>query len=294
MLGSLTLAEITAPLVRRWRADRLANGAGKPTIAKSYRLLHAIFATVVDDQVVRRNPCRIKGAGQDTATERSALSVDQVFRVVDGIDTRYRMLVLLAAFTSLRFGELAALRRADVDVESGDVHVRHSQAELRGGRLLVKAPKSEAGRRTVAIPSPLLSCLSDHLAVFGEPGQEGRVFIGPLGGRLRRHNFRRVWLRALGAAVLAGSDVHFHDLRHTGNQLAAVAGATTKELMARMGHSSVHAAMIYQHATREHDREIARAMGLNVKLPEAQGSDEVAEGHAEGTDAPNEQGEPAA
>jgi integrase len=53
---------------------------------------------------------------------------------------------------------------------------------------------------------------------------------------------------------------HNHDLRHTGNTLAAATGASTKELMARMGHASTRAALIYQHATRERDVVIARAL----------------------------------
>jgi integrase len=114
--------------------------------------------------------------------------------------------------------------------------------------------------------------------------------FGPLGGRLRRHNFRRLWLRVLDEAGLSGADIHFHDLRHTGNHLAALTGASTKELMARMGHSSVRAAMIYQHATRDRDREIARAMRVELgKEPEP-----TTEGHAGGTNSSRGPDEPAA
>jgi integrase len=56
----------------------------------------------------------------------------------------------------------------------------------------------------------------------------------------------------------------FHDLRHTGNNLAAAAGASTRELMRRFGHSTTRAAMIYQHATDERDREIAAAIEQRV------------------------------
>jgi len=55
--------------------------------------------------------------------------------------------------------------------------------------------------------------------------------------------------------------VHFHDLRHTGNNLTAAAGANLRELMARMGHSSTRAALIYLHSTDERQREIADALG---------------------------------
>jgi integrase len=84
------------------------------------------------------------------------------------------------------------------------------------------------------------------------------VFVGPKGGKLRRQNFRPIWLKACAAAGIPG--VHFHDLRHTGGT-AATTGATIKELMARLGHSSPRAAMIYQHATRDRDRAIADALG---------------------------------
>jgi integrase len=282
-IGELALGDIRPATVRRWRHERLESGAGQPTMAKAYRLLHAIFTTAMDDQIVRRNPCRIKGAADDTAPERSVLATKDVFAVADAIGDRYRMLVLLAAFTSLRFGELAALQRRDVDLAAGEVRVRQAQAELRKGQLLVKEPKSAAGKRIVAIPPTVLPQLAEHLREFAEDGATGLVFIGPLGGRLRRHNFRRLWLRALDDAGLSGAGVHFHDLRHTGNHLAAVTGASTKELMARMGHSSVRAALIYQHATRERDHEIARAMRIDGGRDGSAGASRDQEGHAGGT-----------
>lgn len=74
---------------------------------------------------------------------------------------------------------------------------------------------------------------------------------------------------------------HFHDLRHTGNHLAASTGASTRELMSRMGHSSVRAAMIYQHQTAERDRAIADAMSRPSGAPGRGQAGEI--GHAEGT-----------
>jgi len=66
----------------------------------------------------------------------------------------------------------------------------------------------------------------------------------------------------LATCVAAGTPgIHFHDLRHTGGTHAAHAGATTKELMARLGHSTPRAVMIYQHATSDRDRAIADALG---------------------------------
>jgi integrase len=87
-----------------------------------------------------------------------------------------------------------------------------------------------------------------HLDRFAAPGERGLVFVGPKGATLRRSNFSPIWNAACEQAGIAG--MHFHDLRHVGGTLAAAAGASLKELMARLGHSRTLAAMIYQHATR--------------------------------------------
>jgi integrase len=281
--GNTEVGKIREPTVRAWRKERQDSGIGRASIAKAYRLLHAIFNTAVDDGLIRRNPCRIKGASADRSPEREAVTLDQVFRILDTIPERYRALVLLGIFASLRFGELASLRRRAVDLDNAEIWVRKSQAELCGGRLVDKDPKSDAGRRIVAIPSMILPELREHLARFAEPGRDGRVFVGPKGGRLRRRNFLRVWTRTLAKVGLGEADVHFHDLRHTGNQLAAETGATTRELMARMGHASPRAALIYQHATRDRDRHIADQ--IDASLSRGRKADPDAEGHAGGTEA---------
>ncbi len=94
---------------------------------------------------------------------------------------------------------------------------------------------SDAGKRSVAIPDVVLAELRDHLDRFSEAGRDGLVFVGSNGGQLRRRNFHRSWTKALRDDKVDEDDVHFDDLRHTGNPSAT--GASTKELMARMGHA---------------------------------------------------------
>jgi integrase len=90
------------------------------------------------------------------------------------------------------------------------------------------------------------------------------AFTSPDGAVLHHSNFRRrVWLPALEAVGLSG--IHLHDLRHTGNQLAADAGANLRELMARMGHDSTRAALIYQHSSDQRQRAIADAIGKTAR-----------------------------
>jgi integrase len=116
--------------------------------------------------------------------------------------------------------------------------------------------------RTVAVPPHVLPLLEEHLRLFSEPGPAGLVFVGVKGGPLRRVSFYPAWLRATKATGLG--HLRFHDLRHTGATLAAATGASTKELMTRLGHASAAAALRYQHATVDRDQAIARALSRLV------------------------------
>jgi integrase len=279
-LGGLDLVDLTPARVRSWRKDLLDGGVGEATVAKSYRLLRAVMNTALDDELIRRNPCRIKGGGRELTPERPVATVDQVFAIVDAMPARWRALVVLAVGGSLRWGELMGLRRTDVDLAAGTVSVVRSIAEV-GGRLVEKRPKSAAGRRTVAIPMAIVPTLRAHLDVFAQKGQNGRVFVGPAGATPRRGNFNRTWQKAIKKAKMPAG-FRFHDLRHTGNTWVAGSGASLRELMARMGHSSARAALIYQHATSERDRALAD--GLDRLLGERDGDDaqgDEQEGEAE-------------
>ena len=192
-------------------------------------------------------------------------------------DRRYRALVLLATFASLRWGEATALRRSDIDLNARAVRVQVAYSARYSGELLLGPPKSRAGRRVVGIPQTILPALREHLASFAKPGPTGLVFPGPKGSPLRRNNFNKAsaWphaVRAIGAEGL-----HFHDLRHTGNHFAAASGAQLKDLMARMGHDSQRAAMIYQHQVSGADQLIAGAIDAHIA------SERAADGDGEGT-----------
>jgi integrase len=264
VLGSKAVADIKEPQVRRWRKGLLDEGTSPITTAKAYRLLKAIMNTAVDDGLIRRNPCRIKGAGQEKSPERPVLTAHEVFRLADAIDPRYRALILLAVFASLRWGELAALRRKDINLVVCTVRVERTLTALPGGGHIFGPPKSDAGVRTVTFPDLIVPDLTRHLTHFTAADDDALVFISPAGVTLEYDNFRRrVWIKASEAVRLR--EIHFHDLRHTGNQFAADTGAGLRELMDRMGHSSTRAALIYLHATSQRQRIIADAVGAMTR-----------------------------
>ena len=282
VLGQVAIAAVQPAQVRRWRKQLLDAGVSEVTTAKAYRLLKAVLNTALDDGVIRRNPCRIKGAGQEKSAERPTLSIAQVYALADGVGQRYRALILLAMFTSLRWGELAALRRCDIDLDARTVRVVRQLGEVNGLGLVFGPPKSAAGKRVVTIPEVIIPVVQWHLACFAGDGEERLVFTGQEGKPLRHSNFRyRVWLPALRDAGLAG--IHFHDLRHTGNTLAASAGASLRELMDRMGHDSQRAAMIYLHGSTARQHEIADSLSEIAREELRQDGKRPASGKRSGT-----------
>jgi len=171
-----------------------------------------------------------------------------------------------AAFTGLRYGELAALRRSDLGADLATVTVRATLTTLTDGTTLFGPPKSKAGRRTVTVPEAIREDLRLHLRDYVADDPDALIFTGARGAVLRRSGFQTQsrWTQSVAQAGLP--DFHFHDLRHTGNTLAAGTGASLADLMARMGHGSARAAMIYQHAIRQRDTMIADALSLTIDL----------------------------
>ncbi|HXY43217.1 MAG TPA: tyrosine-type recombinase/integrase [Acidimicrobiales bacterium] len=255
-MGATELGKLSPSAIRAWHATLLSR---HPAVAsRSYQVLRASLNTAVSDGVLAVNPCKVKGAGQGSSKERPVAAIAEIDALADAIEVRWRAMVLLAYWCSLRLGELRGLRRRDVDLLHSWVQVREQVVDV-GGRLLLGPPKTEAGRRRVAIPPHLRADLEHHLATFVDPDADAFLFTGHHGAApLPSVTWRRAWAEARRATD--STHLHFHDLRHAGNTLAAATGASTRELMARMGHASPRAALIYQHATSDRDQAIAAAL----------------------------------
>jgi len=255
--GALPVKTITPAAVREWHAA-LKGKTGPTMRAHAYGLLRTILNTAVADEVIAANPCRVRGGGTvKRAKKIRPASLPELEALVKALPGKYQLMALLACWCGLRFGELAELRRSDIDVRSAIVHVRRGVVRVRGGRK-VKGPKSEAGRRDVAIPPHLVPLVKDHLRKYVPPRRDALIFPAASGGHLAPATLYRVYYPAREAA--GRPDLRFHDLRHTGAVLAAATGATLAELMARLGHSTAGAALRYQHAAADRDKVIAVAL----------------------------------
>lgn len=262
-LGDLPLAEISPSIVRSWYASL---DSSRPTLrAHAYGLLRAIMATAVADEVIAANPCRIRGAGASKRAKKlRPATLDDLERLVLEMPAKYRLAVLLSAWCALRIGEVTELRRRDVDLKAKVIRVRRAVTWVDGEPApIVGPPKSDAGSRDVAIPPHLVPVIRTHLeAGHAQWGADGLLFPSQQGTQLRSSTIYASWWPARKRA--GRPDLRWHDLRHTGATLAAQEGATLRELMVRIGHSTPAAALIYQHAAAERDAELAARLSARA------------------------------
>ncbi len=231
-------------------------------MAQSYRRLRAILNVAVADEAIASNPCRQPGAGTPKASRPSrALTTAAALQLAEQLGRdrrteRYRALLLVLAFDGFRFGEATALCRSDV-LTGGRLRIERSVRRLEG-RWVVAESETDAGHRTVTLPIAVTAVLEEHLEKHMHAPPDAPLFSTSSGSYLTRSNWSSTFRRAADALGLQA--VRPHELRHTGATLAAATGATTKELMRRLGHSSPTAALLYQHAADDRDAEIARAL----------------------------------
>jgi len=255
--GGRPLKAITSESVRDWYA---ALDTKRPTLrSHAYGLLRTILATAVTDEKIPLNPAHIRGAGTTARVKKvEPATLGELTTIAAEMPGRYRLMVMFASWCALRFGELIELRRKDIDLRNGVIHVRRGAVRA-GGEVIIGTPKSEAGIRDVAIPPHLLPMVKEHLGRNITGGKEGLLFPAADGvSTMAPATLYRVFYRAREAA--GRPDLRWHDLRHTGAVLAASTGASLAELMGRLGHSTPQAAMRYQHAARGRDAEIAVAL----------------------------------
>jgi len=269
-LGTFTPADVQAWLGMMHRRSGLAPN----TVAKVYRLLKNMLGGAVEVGMIARNPCTIRGAGTERPPEIEVATPEQVADLADACGGHYRALVFVAAYGGLRWGELGGLQRRHVDLGTGVVLVEQKLGEV-NGVLEIDAPKTDAGRRSVALPALAVDELERHLRANVEPLATSLVFTAAEGGYLRRSNFRRrVWVPATETVGVAG--FRFHDLRHTGATLAAATGAPLRALMSRMGHSTPVATLRYQHLIAGQDAAIAAAMNSAARSVKSHPTDRPA------------------
>jgi integrase len=242
-IAKMRLDMVTMAVVEDWHRTLKTSPARG---AQAYRLLRAAFREQLRHGVINRSPCQVLSAGLYKAPERPLLSPADVAVINAAMPADLRPLITTLLWTHLRLGEALALT----------VTVSKSVKRVRG-RAVVGTPKTTGSNRTVAMPEQAVAALRAHLAANPAVAQ-ARIFRRPDGSELRHHHVQNEWRAA--ADDLGFPRARLHDLRHAGLTLVAQTGATLKEIQARAGHSSVAAAMIYQHAAASRDATIANLL----------------------------------
>ena len=254
--GGLALRSISPAKVRTWNAELARRHPS--TGAKAYRLLRQILSQAVDDDLLKRNPCRIKGAGVESVPRRPLITLEEAEKLELAMPEDLQLAVTCAVWLGLRRGEVLGLQRDDIDLERGMVDIVRAVSELSGQRPTVGPTKTEAGNRAIHLPGHVAHRFERHLRTHVRPEPDSLLFTSADGGLLRAGTFQRYWTRARQALGLL--HVHFHDLRHLHLTMVATTGASLAEIMARAGQVSPRAALIYQHASSDRDRRIAEEL----------------------------------
>ena len=252
----MLLAKFIYPTFGEERIDKISNedvndwydvvAPGRETIrAQSYSLLRTIFASAASERphpLIPYNPAHIRGAGNTKRVHHvEPATLDELRVIVAELPDRYKLMALLAAWCAMRFGELAELRRGDIDLRTNRVKVRRGVVRV-GGEFIIGQPKSDAGVRDVAFPPHLMPLVKDHLSKNTAPGRDALLFPASAdeNSHIAPSTLYRVYYPAREAA--GRKDLRWHDLRHTGAVLAAQTWATLAELMGRLGHTTPGAA----------------------------------------------------
>jgi integrase len=203
--------------------------------------------TATDDGLIDRSPARIRGAAAVKHTKRSVvlLEPEELVALADAMPEALRLTVLLAGWCGLRRGELFALTRADVAADGSALRISKA-VTFRHGKFEAGPTKTKESNRTVTVPPHLRPIIAAHLRAHVGEAKTALLFPDPVtGGFHAEGRYRTPFFNARQA--IGKDDLHFHDLRHFGGVMVALAGGTTKEVMARLGHVTSGTAMRYQH-----------------------------------------------
>jgi integrase len=245
---SKPLDSITIRSVDLWWARNRAHPVNR---RNAYFVLSKIMNHAVRYGYLKASPCRVEKAGKDVAVPRPTHTYSELLRLVEAMPSELRPVIWVMFAAHLRCGEVCGLNRGDYDTKSGMLRVERQVTEIGGAHL---SDTKTGNRKTIRLLQPGVDALATYLAKNPQL-PTAPLFTGPKGNRISRGYIRTHWLRALEATGI--ENFHEHDIRHVGLTLVAQAGATTREVMTRGGHTSATTALRYQHSSAERDAVIA-------------------------------------
>jgi len=252
LIGDVQLIRLTPGVIRKLTAE-LAGRYAPETIARTMRWVRLTLNQAVRDRRIATSPADGVRLPRSRGTEMRLLDATEVATLAAALPERYGSLAIVAAYSGLRWGELAGLRVRDLDILRRRLTVRSALVEASGQAPKLGPPKSRASERTITLPGFVVETLARHLE--SHPPGEGMVWTTERGALLRRGSFGRIWRKAVAESV--GPPCRIHDLRHTHAWLIAD-GDHPKAIQTRLGHGSIAVTMDrYGHLMDGLDDQIA-------------------------------------
>ena len=268
-LGGLNLGAVTADVVADW----FTGLPDTPTANwQAYSLLKSVMEDAVNGGLIEKNPCTLQARKPEPKHEGKALTVPELLNYLEAVDPHYRLALAVCGLCGLRSGEVRALQRQDVDIKAAMLNIVRNVTRVSDGpgkRIWrVGPPKTQAGIRSVAVPTFLIEPLKRHLDGMKDKRPNAWLFPSTTGTPLDEGVLRRAHNKA--KLVVGKPSLVVHDLRRTTATLAAQQGATIKELMRLLGHTTARVAMIYQTAEDERDRQRAQRLNEAISIARQQ------------------------
>ncbi len=252
-IGDVQLARLTPELLRRMTSE-LADRYAPETVARTMRWVRLTLNQAVRDRRIVSSPAEGVRLPRARRSDMRLLDGAQIASLAGALPERYSSLAIVAAYTGLRWGELAGLGVGDLNMLRRRLTVRSTLVEASGQTPRLGPPKSKASGRTITLPGIVVDSLARHLEAY--PPVDEMVWTTERGHLLRRGSFGRIWRKAVAESV--GPPCRVHDLRHTHAAWLIADGEHPKAIQTRLGHGSISVTMDrYGHLMDGLDDQIA-------------------------------------
>lgn len=262
-LGEYRLGQLKPHHLQKFYSERLEAGLSKRTVQYIHALLRRALNFAIKWGLLARNPTDGVQPPNPGKKAPETLSVAQLQSFLDAVKPhRWYPIYCIAIGCGLREGEILGLRKQDVDLTDGVIHVQQT-VDYIAGHSVIGTPKSESSRRSVAIPDFVLAVLQEHLQTV--TASEQLIFTTSNGTPISHRNLLRHFHETL--EDLGIPRVTFHSLRHSFATLQLINGVNPKIVQEALGHSSITLTLdTYSHVIPSLQKEAAKKLDALFKV----------------------------
>ena len=266
-LGHIPLAQLSPQQVQAMLNGKVRSGLAPRSVHHLRAVLRAALNHAMRWGLVQRNVGTLVDLPRVPRYEVQVMTPEQARGFLDAVrGDRLEALYTIALALGLRQGEALGLQWDDIDLHAGMLTVRHSLQRI-GGHLQLVEPKTDRSRRTIPMPTAIVTAVRAHrtrqleerLWAGSRWHESSYVFTTRIGTPLDGSNVTHRLQATLAAAGLPRQ--RFHDLRHACASLLMALGVPARVVMETLGHSQISLTMnTYSHVIPSLQRDAADRM----------------------------------